>query len=90
METLFECHITIEGRQDWSAIVELADDMGWKPSKIDGDPLLGDKVFYYLTSYHTDLQVLKLRMHEMADRVGPGVIRKKIEQIIYDTKKGLF
>lgn len=90
---MFECHITCKvafvNELEINNLYKLAEEFNWKTSFIEGDPLLGSDTFFYLTSYHEDLQVLKLRMHEMSDRVGKLVIRKKIEQIVYDTKTGL-
>lgn len=84
---MFECHITCERPNDTTALEALAAKYSWKTSYIVGDPLLGTGGFFYFTAYDTDLVNMKLRMHEMADRISVRVLRKKIEQIVYDTKK---
>lgn len=89
---IFECHITCEKPGegvDLALLKQLATTHGWKTSSIEGDPLLGTQSFFYFTAYHHDLTQMKLKMHEMADRIPVPVVRKKIEAIVYDTKRRL-
>ena len=86
----YECHITCN-RDDHSIVQNVGEPAGWKFSKIDGDPLLGQKVFCYLTRHHRDFEALKSLMQAMTSAlkiVGVEVVREKIEHIIYDTKTG--
>lgn len=85
---IYECHITVD-RNDGPAAEDVAKRLHWKYSQIDGDPVLGKKVFAYLTTHDTDV----LRMHQrmvMASgdlkAIGVEVVREKIELIVYDTK----
>jgi hypothetical protein len=90
----FECHITLElpdeaGRQ---RLTEFLEDWGWKASWIDGDPLLGEKRFFYLTRHSDSYSELYAEMQltaKVVSGLGFVVVRKKIEEIIYDTKKEL-
>lgn len=85
----YECHITVANR-DALAAYEIAEDMGWKTSKIDGDPVLGDKVHYYLTCHGDDYISIIVKMKETSRlliEAGVKPLREKIEEILYDTKK---
>lgn len=84
----YECHITVE-RQDGPAAEEVAKRLHWKYSQIDGDPVLGKKVFAYLTTHDSDLLRMRDRMNMASGdlrAIGINVIREKIELIVYDTK----
>lgn len=88
----FECHITLEMPEEPDRLVLFMDGWGWKCSWIDGDPLLGEKRFFYLTRYNEKFEDLRAEMELTAKVIsgaGYNVVRKKIEQIIYDTKKEL-
>lgn len=84
----YECHITIP--RDSADIGEtIATELHWKFSKIDGDPVLGKKVFAYLTTHDSDLLRMRERMQTAADALrarGIDVVREKIELIVYDVK----
>ncbi len=63
-----------------------------KFSKIEGDALLGDKPYCYITAYHTDADRLLLIMdtaRQELNKLGVETLRIKIEEIIYDTKTGV-
>lgn len=85
----YECHVTIS-IHDACHVTDLAQDLKWSTSQIDGDPDLGAKPFFYLTT-HADLyQEAWSRMTTMADAIkgkGVKVIREKIEKIVWDTKR---
>lgn len=87
----FESHITFE-RTDGERVDRMARDVfpdRWKYSQIDGDPVLGKKVFCYLTAHDKDGDLLKRRMDVVIDYArtnGIGPVRAKIEQIIYDER----
>lgn len=84
----FECHLTFS--IGFAASVQSYAHDGWKFSKIDGDPVLGDKVFCYLTAYDDNIVDMLNRMNAKAaflQQVGVPVIRKKIELILVDERK---
>lgn len=85
---LYECHVTVRKPVDSSAYDNLASTLKWKTSSIDRDPVLGDDVFFYFTSYGSTLDSIKLRMERLSSELGEAVIRKKIELIVFDTKRG--
>jgi hypothetical protein len=84
---MFEAHITYDGRH--RAVVEYHCPKGWKFSAIDGDPVLGKKVFCYLTSYDVDGKRLLERLYTAIAAVPVLPCREKIEMIVYDTKTGV-
>ena len=93
-ERLYEAHITYAIEDQ--AAVEKYHSPEWKFSAIDGDPVLGKKVFCYLTSYDANPHKLLDRMKCEADSLryfsevpgydGAEPVRQKIERIVYDTK----
>ncbi len=89
MKEYYECHVTVEKPSQPAMYEQLAKDLGWKTSFIDGDPVLGQKVYFYFTCNHVDFVSIKDKMGALAQRLGPDAIRQKIEKIVYDTKTGL-
>lgn len=90
----FECHITLslpdEAGQE--RLVEFMDGWGWKTSIFHGDPLLGEKSFFYLTRHNVNYDELFAEMEltaKVVSGMGFTVVRKKIEEIVYDTKRSL-
>jgi hypothetical protein len=86
----YECHITVDARNA-EAATAIAKRLGWKTSQIDGDPLLGDKVFFYLTKHARAFQTILHDMLEtgtILEAAGIALIRQKIELIVFDTKTG--
>lgn len=85
---MFECHITCNISD--AAKVENAGKLTeWKFSKIDGDPVLGKKVFCYLTLHHKDLIAIRAMLSTMTETLrvfGVEVVRQKIELIVFDTE----
>lgn len=91
---MYECHITINAESTVQLLwlEALAGDIGWKFSRIDGDPVLGKGVFTYFTRHDTNADRMKSRMQNAVARLseaGFHVVREKIEHIIYDTKTGI-
>lgn len=89
MKDIFECHITFD-RKYGDQVRGIAKQFGWKYSQIDGDPVLGKDVFCYLTSHDDHFINMNTRMTQVAEAsedAGAKVLRKKIELIIYDTKR---
>lgn len=95
MRPLYEAHITFNHQvREW---VERHHSQKWKFSAIDGDPVLGDRVYCYLTSYDEDQWNLLSRMQDEVSNVSAFIpsevywdhgapVRLKIERIVYDTK----
>lgn len=90
----FESHITLPRLS--SATVQLVaqqeqDRCIWLFSMIDGDAIMGNKPYCYLTSYHTDGQKLLAAAEAMAVALRAAdvlVLRIKVEEIVYDSKTG--
>jgi hypothetical protein len=62
---------------------------GWKLSQIDGDPVLGKKVYGYFTAHHTAYDPLMSKVQatlEYTRSLGCPAVRAKIEKIMYDEK----
>ncbi len=90
MERKFEAHITMP-REQRDLVERQASIMGWSFSIIDGDPIMGQKPYCYLTAYHTDGQKLLAVMNEVSGVLSKGgvtILREKLEEILYDTKTG--
>ena len=84
----YECHITLMVA-DSTAATPIAKEAGWKTSKIDGDPLLGDRVFFYLTAHSASYHMLYTKMERtvsLLNRQGIAVVREKIEHILHDIR----
>lgn len=85
----YEIHITLRPPSDKYAELQYrarAQEFGWKFSKIDGDPVLGDAVWHYLTTHrHSKADALTALKH-MAAHFPGLVVREKIELIVYDTR----
>ncbi len=84
----FEIHVTID-KKDAILAEMLAKEQHWKTSKIDGDPVLGAKPFFYLTTHTSDFKKAYDRMNTMVNDLGANgifVIREKIELIVHDVK----
>jgi len=88
---IFECHITLSMPEEEQRLrlVNFMDGWGWKCSWIDGDPLLGENCFFYLTRYNDNFDQLKDEMEltaKVVSNIGFDVVRKKIKEVVYDTK----
>jgi hypothetical protein len=88
MDKGYECHITFN-RADAEQIEGGPLSIGWKFSKIDGDPVLGQKVYCYLTAHDIDyasmFQKMWATIYAVRDH-GIEVVRAKIEHIVYDER----
>jgi hypothetical protein len=85
---MYECHVTFNKERE-EDLKDLAKEFHWKYSAIDGDPVLGNKVFAYLTTHDKDYDTIYRRMktvEELACLQGTLPVRSKIEHIVYDTK----
>jgi hypothetical protein len=88
----FECHVTCAKPNNMRFYEDIATKHGWNSSFIEGDPLLGKQGFFYFTrhaaSYDSLFTTMEVLCKALAD-VGTKVLRKKIEQVLYDTRKEL-
>lgn len=85
----YECHITVHVR-DAEVATAIAKELHWKTSQIDGDPVLGDRPYFYLTTHSSDVEQMFIRMRAASAALQKRkvhVIREKVELIIYDTKR---
>ncbi len=93
----YECHITFEVHPKISEkdVEEHSEAVtGWRFSKIDGDSVLGKGTRFYLTrnfpvkhgKRNTHI-MLDLAANQLGCLPGYGVLRTKIEAVIYDSKK---
>jgi hypothetical protein len=87
----WECHITI-GPHSLEGAKDCVEWVGWKYSKIDGDPSFGEGVREYATMNASDKNPLASVIEYMGEtaetirQCGFPVIRQKVEQVVYDTK----
>lgn len=87
----YECHITLETKVPFLH-EKIGKRIGWKTSKIDGDPILGKGVYFYYTKHGKCFKSLFKEMNDLSSflkSVGNTPIRLKIEKIVYDTKTGV-
>lgn len=93
---LYELHITVN-KADAEGATRVAKELHWKTSQIDGDPALGAKPFFYLTTYaakpayESDSGERKARYVleegvQALREAGIFVIREKIELIVHDVR----
>ncbi len=93
MKPYFELHITIDRmRGEYHSAQYLIEALGWKYSRIYGDPALGEGAREYATM-HADTTFKKnevvFHMNEVAralEFAGFTVVRQKVEFVMYDTK----
>lgn len=86
---MFECHVTCEKPGDLNHFNNLANSLKWKTSFIDGDPVLGNKVFFYFRCHSKSYDSIFEKMAELNNALGLKSIRSKIEHIVYNTKTGI-
>lgn len=90
---IYECHITTPPppqQADRVYLDGLAKRHKFKTSQIEGDPLLGDKVYFYFTGHDSDLERMRTRMDELSRDIQilaqVSILRRKIEQIVLDER----
>lgn len=87
MDKGYECHLTF--RADAARQVENQANGFWKFSRIEGDPVLGQELYCYLTGWSPYMGVMEDEMRIKIDQVrsyGLPLVRAKIEHIIYDQR----
>lgn len=86
----YECHITMLGDPKWLRWPVEA--MKWKFSAIDGDPSLGNGIKCYATRHFNikkspeEVKLLLTIAATELSKKGINVIRRKIENVIYDDR----
>jgi hypothetical protein len=86
----YECHVTMLGDPD--KIEKDTNSIGWKFSKIDGDPILGVGIKCYATKHFPAKDVVgdvveKVKGVSLFMRLaGHQVLRDKVELVVYDSK----
>lgn len=87
---IYECHITFDvDNEDYIKTIKSLAVEGWKFSRIHGDPVLGDKLYTYLSAHNTEPQALFDAMMvkvEKASELNVQPCRLKIEAIVYDER----
>lgn len=89
---MYECHLTFEAK--WAKQIEEASDaltqagVPWKFSKIDGDPILGENIYCYLTKHSENGWSMIEEVPLVMNFTIVEPIRVKLEKIMYDTKTG--
>lgn len=95
MKQYYECHITMVGNPN--SIEHNTKGIGWKFSKIDGDPDLGKGVKCYATMHYSfsrnNEEDIVEKVNQYADFLNEfldiEVIRRKVELVVYDSKQDL-
>lgn len=90
MTRKFECHITLPIASA-DTVEVYAKNNNWSFSKIDGDALMEQKPYCYLTGYSQHGAILLAKCaHAKQELLSVGIqtLRIKIEEIVYDTKTG--
>ena len=92
----YECHITLEHEpQGHRTLQSVIEEMCWKFSAIDGDPVLGRGTKCYATKHYParmDQEVIKWKVQDAADELrqkGFQVVREKVELVLWDSKQGM-
>jgi hypothetical protein len=84
----FECHITLLPKHEEVA-TPISAKHKFKTSKIAGDEVLGDDVFFYCTSHSKYYEDLKNRMDSLTRELndaGVPHLRRKIEHVVFDER----
>lgn len=85
----FECHITVEtdAPGTFETFIERA---GWHYSSITGDPILGPGTRCFATAHFPKAELAISLTNSMAGFIkahGYTILRKKVEQVIYDSRE---
>lgn len=96
MKQYYELHITMqEPPERREHIAGLVEKQGWTFSAIEGDPILGAGVKMYATQHLNPRHVTAEQAQGVVDfqakvleGYGANVIRRKVEFVHYDARKG--
>lgn len=90
MKKYYEAHITFLGHP--STLRPEVEKQGWRFSTINGDPVLGEGIKCYATTFfnarRTETEVIEV-LHATArifSELGHKVIRRKIELVLHDDR----
>jgi len=86
----YEIHVTVP----WSPVTQrkfqdLGTEYGWSTSWIDGDPNLGSGRRFYFTRHEPTYMGAMVFMEKLVwklNQAGHVVLRRKVEQIVFDDK----
>jgi hypothetical protein len=88
----FECHITVDTHKVNAPILEsIGESLGWKTSFIEGDPDLGKGSRFFFTKHYNALDLAYNGTERLNNALGDAMIivaRKKIEEVLLDTRAG--
>jgi hypothetical protein len=96
MQQYYECHITVIEDKPRTLIQQLIEDSKWKFSAIDGDPVLGKKVYCYATKHYKEALGSEyvvndlLAVEKSYKDQGLNVSRSKVELVVFDTKQNSY
>ncbi len=85
---IYEIHITCLVSQK-AAAKQIAEQLHWKTSEIERDPVLGNDTYFYLTKYATNVLEAFEEIREVTSCLfedNVKIVREKIELIIHDVK----
>jgi hypothetical protein len=88
-KSYFECHVTCDDASpnEARAVVE---GLGWKFSRIDGDPIVGEGTRIYATRHfhrnkpRDEIEKILVDVAEKMSSKGLTVTRIKIEHVVFD------
>lgn len=88
---LYEIHITLDITPEQEVQAnKIANYYGWKTSKIDRDPILGEGIKFYYTKYSDSEHKAYNFINTVLDAIGYQtnfkILRTKIEKIVYDRR----
>lgn len=87
----YESHITMLGTPE--TLKPLVEEIKWKFSAIDGDPVLGEGIKCYATMHHSAkhtiedvISYVKAASQALRQK-NIKILRSKVELVLYDTKR---
>jgi hypothetical protein len=90
MKQYYECHVTMVG--DPKQIRPVVEELKWKFSVIDGDPVMGEGVKCYATRFFNikvapeDVVASLMATSTSLSTAGCEVIRRKTELVVFDDR----
>lgn len=88
----YECHITLTANPPGGVgyAKHVIEHSGWKFSKIDGDPIMGEGIRVYATRHFNARRTVErveadlVKTADILSRAGLKVTRRKIEMVVLD------